>query len=173
MKINQFGQIEASQSEVISALYANKITSLSDIFLNNKELIEQFNSACLHNGDKFSPLLPLIQPITTVEEFDRANQQMWFMPDEYKHFDIVNWLYDRCTTDKERDRISIELELYVQHGMYELLIYLKYLVDTMRKHEIVWGVGRGSSVSSYVLFLIGIHKVNSILYELDIKEFFK
>jgi DNA polymerase III alpha subunit len=43
----------------------------------------------------------------------------------------------------------------------------------MRKNKIVWGVGRGSSVASYVLFLIGIHKVNSLKYNLDIKEFLK
>ena len=36
-----------------------------------------------------------------------------------------------------------------------------------------WGVGRGSSVSSYCLYLIGIHMVDSIKYNLDIQEFFK
>ena len=54
-----------------------------------------------------------------------------------------------------------------------LLCYLKYLVDTMREHNIVWGVGRGSSVASYCLYLLGVHKINSIKFELDIKEFLK
>ena len=57
--------------------------------------------------------------------------------------------------------------------MYNLLRYMCYLVDFMRENNIVWGVGRGSSVSSYVLFLIGIHKVNSIQYDLDYKEFLR
>ena len=57
--------------------------------------------------------------------------------------------------------------------MITLLKYLKYLVDTMRENKIVWGVGRGSSVASYVLYLIGVHKIDSIKYELDIKEFLK
>ena len=57
--------------------------------------------------------------------------------------------------------------------MIDVLRYLKYLVDTMRKHKIVWGVGRGSSVASYCLFLIGVHRVDSVLYQLDIKEFLK
>ena len=43
----------------------------------------------------------------------------------------------------------------------------------MRKNNIVWGVGRGSSVSSYVLFLMGVHKVDSMKYNLDIKDFLK
>ena len=57
--------------------------------------------------------------------------------------------------------------------MINLLYYLKYLIDTMRKNNIIWGVGRGSSVSSYVLYLLGVHKVNSLKYHLDIKEFIK
>ena len=57
--------------------------------------------------------------------------------------------------------------------MLDLLFYLKYLVDTMRGNSIVWGVGRGSSVASYVLYLLGVHKVDSIKYDLDINEFLR
>ena len=51
--------------------------------------------------------------------------------------------------------------------------FLIYLIDLMRTNNIVWGVGRGSSVSSYILYLIGVHKVNSILYKLDINDFLR
>jgi DNA polymerase III alpha subunit len=78
-----------------------------------------------------------------------------------------------CTTEVQRRRVDEELELFIQHGMFDLLFYLKYLVDTMRENNIVWGVGRGSSVASYVLYLLGVHKIDSIKYELDIKEFLK
>ena len=57
--------------------------------------------------------------------------------------------------------------------MIELLHFMKYLVDTLRKNNVVWGVGRGSSVASYILYLIGVHKVDSIKYNLDINEFLK
>ena len=63
--------------------------------------------------------------------------------------------------------------MFEERKMMNVLRFLIYLVDTMRKNKIVWGVGRGSSVASYVLFLIGIHKVNSLKYNLDIKEFLK
>jgi DNA polymerase III alpha subunit len=43
----------------------------------------------------------------------------------------------------------------------------------MRKYDIIWGVGRGSSVASYVLYIIGIHRINSIQYDLDYKEFLR
>jgi len=48
-----------------------------------------------------------------------------------------------------------------------------YIVDMMRKNNLVWGVGRGSSVASYVLYLIGIHKIDSLKYNLNIEEFLK
>ena len=82
-------------------------------------------------------------------------------------------LYGMCETQEQKDRVELELELFIQHGMLDLLFYLKYLVDTMREHRIVWGVGRGSSVASYVLYLIGVHKVDSLKYKLDIHEFLK
>jgi DNA polymerase III alpha subunit len=53
------------------------------------------------------------------------------------------------------------------------LRYLKYLVDTLRKNNVVWGVGRGSSVASYVLFLIGVHRIDSLYYDLNVDEFLK
>jgi DNA polymerase III alpha subunit len=57
--------------------------------------------------------------------------------------------------------------------MIPVLTTMKYVVDTLRANNIVWGVGRGSSVSSYVLYLIGIHKIDSVKYDLPIDEFFK
>ena len=51
--------------------------------------------------------------------------------------------------------------------------FLIYFVDTLRANNVVWGVGRGSSVASYVLFIIGVHKIDSVKYKLPINEFFK
>lgn len=173
MNINQYGQVQVDETEIFNRLYTNKIATLELVFADNAELIEQFNWARQINGDRFQNLAHMATPVGSVEEFDRANQLQWFMPLEYQEFDIVNWLYAQCSSEKQRDRLDIELELFIQHGMYELLIYLKYLVDVMREHKIVWGVGRGSSVASYCLYLIGIHRIDSIKYDLDIREFLK
>jgi len=54
-----------------------------------------------------------------------------------------------------------------------LLRQMKYIVDTLRKHNILWGVGRGSSVASYTLFLMGVHHIDSIKYNIPVNEFFK
>ena len=173
MNINQYGQVEISKSEAFNALYSGEILNFQTLFVDDVEIIHQFNKSLQLNADKIPNLELLHQPTASIKEFDEKNQNNWFMPDEYKKFNLIEWLYTQCKTDVERDRVTDELELYVQYKLYDVLLYLKYLVDIMRKNNVVWGVGRGSSVSSYVLYLMGVHKVNSILYELDIKEFLK
>ena len=109
----------------------------------------------------------------SVEEFDENNLLNWSMPEEYQTFDIAKWLLDQCKHEEEIQRVGKELLMYQKRDLFMLLQYMKYLVDLMREHDIVWGVGRGSSVSSFVLFLIGIHRINSLYYDLDIEEFLK
>jgi DNA polymerase III alpha subunit len=109
----------------------------------------------------------------SIEEFDNINRNNWFIPKEYLEFDIAKYVLDKCTCEAELQRAGEELLMYQERDMFILLRYLKYLVDTMRKHNIVWGVGRGSSVSSFVLYLIGIHRINSLTYDLSIDEFLK
>jgi len=86
--------------------------------------------------------------------------------------DIERYLIDQCP-ERNIDRLKTELELYRKNQMIPVLRAMKYIVDTLRKNQIVWGVGRGSSVASYALYLIGVHKIDSVKYDLPIGEFFK
>ena len=63
--------------------------------------------------------------------------------------------------------------MFQERNLFNLLKYLKYLVDTMRDNNVIWGVGRGSSVASYVLYLLGVHRINSMYYDLDPGEFLR
>jgi len=109
----------------------------------------------------------------SVHQFDTRLQSNWKIPDEYKDFDIAKYVLDLCQNDEELQRVGEELLMFQERHMFPLLRYLKYLVDIMRQNNIVWGVGRGSSVSSFVLFLIGVHRINSLYYDLSIDEFLK
>jgi DNA polymerase III alpha subunit len=109
----------------------------------------------------------------SVEEFDSVLQKNWRMPIEYKQLDIAEYVLGLCQQEHELQRVGQELLLYQERNLFDLLRYLKYLVDTLRKNNVVWGVGRGSSVASYVLFLLGVHKIDSLYYNLDIAEFLK
>jgi DNA polymerase III alpha subunit len=108
------------------------------------------------------------------------------MPHRYKQLDMMEYLLDKVMKDlncpddvyvldhsKEWDRVRLEMSLYNQRGLLPMLKFLVYMVDNMREHKVVWGVGRGSSVASYVLYLIGVHRINSVKYNLDFKEFLR
>ena len=104
------------------------------------------------------------------QQVDTTN---WFIPYEYKTMDILDWVYQQCPTPEIRERVTEELRLFAKHDMIPMLKTMKYVVDTLRANNVVWGVGRGSSVASYVLFIIGVHKIDSVKYKLPINEFFK
>jgi DNA polymerase III alpha subunit len=172
MNINEYGAVIVNQEELFKAIYSGKIKKIENLFLDDS-CTDQFNAALKQNRDSFAPLQTYTIPEKDLASFDKTNQLNWFIPKEAVHENLIEMLLSMCNTDQQRTRVEEELELFSQHGMIDLLFYLKYLVDTMRKNNIVWGVGRGSSVASYVLFLIGIHKIDSIKYNLDIKEFLK
>jgi len=123
--------------------------------------------------DNIPELIKYNNPNLTVDQFDQTNQSKWLMPEKYRTMDIAQFVLEQCNGEAELQRAGEELLLFQERDMFVLLRYLKYLVDTMRENNIVWGVGRGSSVSSFVLFLIGIHRINSLYYQLDIGEFLK
>lgn len=108
-----------------------------------------------------------------LQEYDSCMQDNWYIPEEYKNFDIEEYIQSLCITTQEKNRVEEELKLFRKYNMLPLLRFLKYLVDVMRQNNILWGVGRGSSVASYCLYLLGVHKVDSIKYDLDIREFLR
>lgn len=173
MKTTPFGEVILSEEDIFQGLYSGKISALDNLNIIDAELVNQFNTARKQNADQVSDLQIFEESTDSLDYFDHTNQENWFMPVSYKEMDIAKWLVEQCTTSEELDRVGQELILFVQHDMIEVLKYLKYLVDTMRQNKIVWGVGRGSSVASYCLYLIGVHKINSIKYGLDIHEFLK
>ena len=109
----------------------------------------------------------------SVSEFDQAQQAHWFMPELYKQLDIAEHVLSLCTTQEELQRCGHELLLFQERGLFDLLRYMKYLVDTMKANNVIWGVGRGSSVASYVLYKLEVHRVNSMYYDLDPGEFLR
>jgi DNA polymerase III alpha subunit len=173
MKTDFYGQAIVESTDVFDALYTGAITDLKNLKFEDQQTVEQFNQALSHNADSLNQLEIYEKPSISLSEFDKNNQDQWFMPKEYRDLNIIEWLLDRTTNETEYQRVVSELELFIQHDMLVVLNYLKYLVDTMRSNNIVWGVGRGSSVASYCLYLLGVHKVNSIKYELDITEFLR
>ena len=109
----------------------------------------------------------------TISEFDQRKQQTWFMPEEYQQLDIAKHVLDLCESPEQLQRAGEELLMYQERNLFDLLRYLKYLVDVMKQNRLIWGVGRGSSLSSYVLYLMEVHRIDSMYYDLDPKEFLR
>jgi hypothetical protein len=109
----------------------------------------------------------------TIPDYDAVRQTRWFMPDHYKTMDIAEHVLGLCQNQEQLQRAGQELLMFQERELFDLLRYLKYLVDVMRENQVIWGVGRGSSVASYVLYLIGVHRVDSLYYDLDPTEFLR
>lgn len=70
-------------------------------------------------------------------------------------------------------RTEKELMMFTQRSLVPILQLMIYIVDKFEMNDVVWGVGRGSSVSSYVLYLIGIHDIDSVKFNLSIEDFLR
>ena len=171
MKTDELGVPRFTNKDLVDMIYTGHAEKCHVVLCEQSDDIDMFNAAMEEQGlDKLQKYIPLDVDQKT---FDGVCQSEWFMPDEYKAIDVQNWVLNKCTTDKEIARASQELIEFKKRDMNNLLRYMIYLVDFMRENNIVWGVGRGSSVASYVLYLIGVHRIDSIQYGLDWQEFLR
>jgi DNA polymerase III alpha subunit len=132
-----------------------------------------YNQLCKeldHPDDQVGMYSP---PNVTVADWDATYQDNWFTPEPWASMDVREWLLEQCSTEAQVQRILDEWELFSERDMIPVLRFLLYMVDTFRQNDVVWGVGRGSSVASYALYLMGVHKVDSLAFDLDIHEFLK
>jgi DNA polymerase III alpha subunit len=146
---------------------------ISRIFVEPSDEIAAYNEWCRH-FDKRHAALTMPPPIDHSPEEEHAQRAAtWFVPDEFKAIDVRHYLLDKCKTVVEVERVNMEMDLFEERQLIPLLQLMIYLIDHFRKNKIVWGVGRGSSVTSFCLFLIGVHKVNPITFNLDVHDFLK
>jgi DNA polymerase III alpha subunit len=168
MRLDRYSNPIFNDVDLFDALYKGQPLS-TDMFVedspNVSRLKEQANIDFLKALDGYD---------LSIDQYDSAMQSDWNMPVEYKTLDIELWLTEQSPPwDPNYTRLQEELEAYKARNMLDLLRWLKYFVDTCSKNNVVWGIGRGSSVASYVLFLIGVHNIDPIKYNLDWREFLR
>jgi DNA polymerase III alpha subunit len=171
MNLDKYSNPIFNENDLFEALYKGYQINASDVVFvaeRNSEIINLENQT----GVRFFE--PINSPTLTVEQLDNEWQKQWNMPSEYKTLDIEAWIWEQTPPwDPQHTRVTEELAAFKERNMMDLLRWLKYFVDTCRANNIVWGVGRGSSVASYILFLIGVHKIDSLKYNLDWQEFLR
>ena len=169
MRLDKYSNPIFNEQDLFDALYKGFKPSFNDtIIVDRTESITKFEE---HLDFSFVPPIDVNDDLT-VEDFDKYLQSDWNMPDEYKNMDIEGFLVNECPKENYQ-RLVDELNAYKARNMLDLLRWLKYFVDTCSKEGVVWGLGRGSSVASYVLYLIGVHSIDSIEYNLDWQEFLR
>jgi DNA polymerase III alpha subunit len=170
MKTDELGIPRFTNRDLIDMIYSGNIEKCHVVLCDPSDDIDQFNATMAAQG--LSPLQKYISIDVDQKTFDGVCQSEWFMPAEYKTLNVRDYLSAKCPSTHLR-RMAEELTAYEERGLVNLLRYMIYLVDFMRENNIVWGVGRGSSVASYILYLIGVHKVDSVKYDLDWREFLR
>ena len=174
MKTDDLGIPRFSNRDLIDMIYSGNADKVHVVLCDEHDDVDKFNKAMEAQG--MSTLQKYIPLDVDEKTFDSVCQSEWFMPDEYKDINVYEYVLSKAETpcpQHVQDRIWEEMEAYKERDMHNLLRYMIYLVDFMRENNIVWGVGRGSSVASYVLYLIGVHRVNSIQFDLDWQEFLR
>lgn len=167
MRLDQYSQPIFNETDLFEALYKGQTIPNHTFVEPGTEVGQLATISGLQFSDWNYDLIDL-----SVEGFDHAMQQDWFMPEEYKTMDIFAYVINCCPVEN-LERVAEELAAYEERNMVNLLRWLKYFVDTCTKENILWGLGRGSSVASYVLYLIGVHSIDSIKYNLDWQEFLR
>jgi len=169
MRLDKFGNPIFNSSDIFKSLYQGNLTDLKDITVDYSDDIKQLEEIAEFTFQRFNDQLDQID----IKDFDKALQSDWFMPPEYREFDIEEYCINRCANIEQVERVKAEMSAYKDRSMIPLLQWIKHFVDTCTENNIVWGVGRGSSVASFVLFLLGVHQVDSVKYNLDWQEFLR
>ena len=169
IKINETGDCIFTEQDAIDLLYTNPDFDISKLFF---ELTEQYNNSIKDTGLDLQQL-QTVPDRPSPADVDKANINNWHMPQKYYDIDVLQWLLDKCQNNEEKMRVVAEYELFEKKQFIKVLQFLIYFIDTLRANNVVWGVGRGSSVASFCLFLIGVHKINPLQYNLDYTEFLR
>lgn len=119
-------------------------------------------------------------PILSKEALTITFPPSWVIPDAYKYLDLAEHLIglaervERDSLYEQRlQRLAEEIDLYLKLGYHDLLRALIYVVDELKRNKVVWGVGRGSSCSSYLLYLLGLHEVDAVKFDIPMSDFIK
>ena len=169
IKINDHGDVIFTEQDAIDLLYTDPDFNISKLFFDQTD---QYTSSLKELGIDL-PIINTAPSRESLKEFDEKNINNWHMPEKYYQINVLEWLLDKCQNDKERSRVQMEYDLFEQKRFIRVLQFLIYFINTLRANNMVWGVGRGSSVASFCLFLIGVHKINPMFYNLDITEFLR
>jgi DNA polymerase III alpha subunit len=169
---NQYGEPILSAEQLRELLLQEK--NINHVVVGDSEEIALYNkykADLLENPAEFyTANTDVTMPY---DDFHMLRSDQWTFPVEYQKIDMLAWLLNKVSTDVERERVLMEYKMYEERELIMILKLFLYLITFLKDNNYIRGIGRGSSVSSYILYLIGVHKVDSIKYSLPITDFLK
>lgn len=155
------------EPEVVPTAFLKGISPLKIMVSHLTEDIDEFNK----RSD--------VKIRVALDNYDPALPLEWNIPNEYLNINIRDYIFNtlikNMSEDRKEERISrLEQEYseFKNRGLENLLRAIIFIFDEFRRKKVLWGVGRGSSCSSYILYLIGVHSVDPIKYNIPLSEFF-
>lgn len=175
--IDEDGNVVYFTNSLIELLYNGEIPSEILVPANEEDVV-LFNKFSYENYDNIFYSLP--NRLLTHEE----RKEQWFYPDKYNEINLLDYFFQKAfekslnnglqtLPENVINRINDEIMLYKEKGFEKFLRFCIFFSDRIKENDYVIGVGRGSSVNSFLLYLLDIHLINPLKYNLDIHEFLK
>jgi DNA polymerase III alpha subunit len=166
--ISTEGQLLASVEELIELMLCD--TDLTNVVVDDAERISRYNDHCKKFDKQEFNFSPHQTPLN-IHKFHNERITEWL--NEYADDSIWEELFAKCKTPQEQTRFVEELEEFSRRGMLPLLQNLYSIIQSIDEKGIVRGVGRGSSVASFILYLMEVHFVNPLEYNLPLSDFLR
>lgn len=133
--------------------------------------------------ESFNANVPADERLSTNSAEPISFSFAWKLPAEYLKLDVNQHVlkvfgerlpglaYGDSQTEVAINRVAQELAEFERRGLFDLLRVMIYVLDRFRETNQVYGVGRGSSCASFILFLLGLHVVDPVKFEVPLEEF--
>ena len=172
-RVLRFDGVSIMDPDLVPAALARGVSPSAIRVTRTTEDVELFNQHVVES-DKLRE--PSVEPVNI--------PMHWNLPEPHFSMNlretIVARAVDRLKTlnyapdveEKAIQRIQAELDEIERRGMTQFMKTIIYVLDTFRRQDIVWGVGRGSSCACYILFILGLHVVDCVVLDVPMEEFF-
>lgn len=145
-------------------------------------LAKDMHGVLIENTPELIKGLPVLEGAIVYDpDTDDVKEIKWAMFD-MTETEIIDEIIDRCKNGKHADlmnddaymnRIEQELVEVVNEQQEGFILSVAMICDTLDQNGILRGFGRGSSCASLLLFMLGVHDVDPVMYDIPMSEFFK
>lgn len=177
MIYNDYGHQVYQEPDLIGLLISGDL--IDDCMCEDSPDILQFIKTSEDSGLP-STISIYTKPSMPVSEYHKLLTENYQIPEDYKLLDLVKYIFD-LVEEKSFDydielvyqRIEEELALFYEYDLENYLRSIIFIIDSFKENNIIHGCGRGSSVASFILYLIGVHYIDPIKYDINISEFLR